>query len=154
MESHVCKEFLSPDFGSFVEADVPRKCAQFQACKRGVCVCVCVTALSEANRDMAACFCKRTGSRSIVDVPTTDMSIEETRNERRTVTFMSIDRYAWHPMERLAQTSPSDGGILSSVIATFVANFRITEMQRWSHPLALMTDLYHRRAHRKTQRRR
>ena len=73
---------------------------------------VCVTALSEANRDMAACFCKRTGSRSIVDVPASDMSLEETRNERRTVTFVSIDRYAWHPMQRLAQTSPSDGGIL------------------------------------------
>ena len=61
---------------------------------------MCLTVLFEANRDMAGCFCQRTCPRSIGDVFTTHMVIEETRTERQTVTFMSIDRYAWYPMER------------------------------------------------------
>ena len=34
-----------------------------------------------------------------------------------------------------------------------MANFRLRDLRRCSHPLALMTDLYHRRARRKTPRR-
>ena len=111
---------------------------------------MCVTVLFEANRDIAACFCQRTSPRSIVDVPITDMAIAE---ERKAVTFISLDQYVRFPIERFAETNPSDGGILLGFTATFVANFRLRVLRGCSHSLALMTDLYHRRARRKTPRR-
>ena len=63
LESHTCKKLLKlvckANARNFKRANEIR-----------------VTVLSEPYRDMAACLCQRTGPRSIVDVPTTDMAIE------------------------------------------------------------------------------
>ena len=63
LESHKCKQFLK--LVCKANARNSQRANEMR-----------VTVLFEPYRDMAACFCQRTGPRSIVDVPTTDMAIE------------------------------------------------------------------------------
>ena len=114
---------------------------------------MCRTLLFDANRDIAACTHEPKKHCWRAHHWHGDCRDSERPLQTRAVNFISLDQYVRFPIERPSQTNPSDGGILSGFIATFVANFRLRDLRRCSHPLALMTDLYHRRARRKTPRR-
>ena len=142
LESHNCKKFLK--LVCKADARNSKRANEMR-----------VTVLFDPNGDMAACFCQRTGPRSIVHVPTTDMAIE-IDTERKADGHLYLARRV---------LNCSEWNHLHTQVHQMSVFFQVLSQPSWhnfgsetceskcSPPLALMTDLFHRRARRKTPRR-